>query len=105
MMEIVLAIIVMLVLFYFEGKKQVAIEEAQKEKKVPGKEFYVEEHQNRLYAYEKSTDRFLCSFSTYQELHENLIRIDSNVSWVFYPTTKNMIDMFMEKNNGTNNPI
>ena len=105
MMELVLLVIVALVLLYLEGAKQFALEQQQKEKQVPPTEIYVEEHQNRLFAYEKKTDRFLCSFSNYQELHTNLIRIDSKVSWVFYSTTKNLIDMFMEKNNVTNKSV
>jgi hypothetical protein len=105
MMEIVLLVIVALVLLYIEGAKQFALEQKQKEEQVPPKEIYVEEHQNRLYAYEKKTDRFLCAFSTYKELHENLVRIDPKVSWVFYHNTKLLVDSFMEKNDGANNPI
>lgn len=63
---------------------------------------YVEEHQGKLFAYELKTHTFLCSFITYQELHDNLVRIDPKVSWIFYEGTRMTIETFMEKHNGSN---
>lgn len=67
---------------------------------------YVEEHQNKLYAYDIKTHQFLCSFTTYNELHNTLTTIDSKSTWVFYEDSRVIIESYMRRiRNGANNPV
>lgn len=66
---------------------------------------YVEEHQNKLFAYDIKTHKFLCSFADYKELHKNLTGIDSTSTWVFYEDSRVIIESYMRRHHGTNESI
>lgn len=62
---------------------------------------YVEEHQNKLFAYDINTHQFLCSFTNYKDLHNTLSAIDANSTWVFYEDSRVLIESYMRRQNGT----
>lgn len=66
---------------------------------------YVEEHQNKLFAYDINTHQFLCSFTNYKDLHNSLTAIDAKSSWVFYEDSRVIIESYMRRHDGANNPI
>lgn len=66
---------------------------------------YVEEHQNKLFAYDIKTHQFLCSFTNYKDLHNTLTTIDSTSTWVFYEDSRVIIESYMRRHDGTNNSI
>ena len=66
---------------------------------------YVEEHQNKLFAYDIKTHKFLCSFADYKELHKNLTGIDSTSTWVFYEDSRVIIESYMRRHRATNESI
>ena len=80
-------------------------EQEQEANDVTKRGIYVEEHQNKLFAYDIKTHQFLCSFTTFKDLHNSLMAIDSNSSWVFYEDSRVVIEGYMRRNNGANNPL
>lgn len=74
---------------------------ALNETQLATRSIYVEEHQNNLLAYDKKTHQFLCSFTSYNELHHKLLGIDANVEWTFNEESRLLVNKYKEKNNGT----
>lgn len=84
------------------GKELPISDEEEKDNK---RGIYVEEYQNKLFAYDIKTHQFLCSFTNYKDLHNTLMTIDSKPTWVFYEDSRVIIESYMRRHDGANNPV